>query len=248
MIRRYSLALTALLVMGAAQAQPLPEPPPGQPFCAYPAPGKVIFHGTTEALAACLDGAHEQTIAELRITSPGGDAATTLKLADRYAGRIGHLIVDQRCTGTCATYIVPTAARLTVLPQSFLIVHGAFDAERLIDKMKALQTAYERQHPGKAVALSPSEPEVWAIDKEQDDFSRRWLSCPEWLHPDSLTNSATLAKRLPQTPAEKIRAYIVSRSMATRCLKQTRLADYWSAAGAGDIPAPLQLQGIVQIP
>lgn len=247
MIRKYALALLALLVTGAAQAQPLPEPPPGQPFCAYPAPGKIIFHGTTDALTACLDGAHEQTIAELRITSPGGDAAATLKLADRYAGRIGHLIIDQRCTGACANYIVPTAARLTVLPQSFIIVHGAFDAERMIDKMKALKTAYERQHPGKDVTLSPSELEIWAIDKEQDDFSRRRLSCREWLHPDSLTGSA-LSKRLPQTAAEKIHGVIVSATMATRCLKQTKPVAYWSAASAADIPAPLQLQGIVQIP
>lgn len=240
------LMLLPRIFSAPATAQDMPRKV--QPFCTYPAPGKVIFRGDGSDLAACLDGAHERIISELRLSASGGDTAMVLKLAGRYAGRLDHLIVEDRCSGPCASYIVPVAARLTVEPNSFIIVQTAFDAEKLIAKMARLKADMERNHPGRTITLSPTEAEAWAIEKEQDDFDRRWLSCRAWLHPDTLTGTTLWTKRQPQTAAEKITATIVSKTMATRCLKQTKLAAFWSPTSEKDIPAALRTEGAVLVP
>lgn len=250
MIRTICAAFCLMLVSVASSAPATAQDMPRkvQPFCTYPAPGKVIFRGDGSDLATCLDGAHERIISELRLSVRGGDTAMVLKLAGRYAGRLEHLIVEDRCSGPCASYIVPVAARLTVEPNALLLLQPAFDAEKLIAKMKQLKTELERSRPGRTITLSPSESEAWAIEKEQDDFDRRWLSCRQWLHPDTLPATPEWTKRQPQIPAEKITATIVSKTMATRCLKQTKLAAFWSPTSEKDIPAPLRTEGAVLVP
>jgi hypothetical protein len=235
------LGAAALLLWTAASAEPQDAV-----FCAYPSPGKVVYRGRTDTgLAACLDGAHERVL-ELRITSPGGDAAGTLKLAQRYAGRIEHLIVDTRCAAACASYIVPIAKRLTVLPGAFVIVHGSYDAQRVIDAVRAAEAKFRQLHPGETPHIGPAAEDAWAIEKAQDDFERQSLSCKEWLHPSIAMRTAGWARRIPRT-ADTADILFVSRTMAQRCLK-TQIVDYWSPASEADIPDTLKDLGAVLVP
>lgn len=88
----------------------------------------LVYVGDTNyQLIACLNAGLGERGAVLRITSPGGDsdiaalAAVYIRLFDM------SIEVDGICFSSCANYVAPAAEQLTILPLSFLGLHGAPD-------------------------------------------------------------------------------------------------------------------------
>jgi len=86
----------------------------------------LVYVGDTNyQLIACLNAGLGEKGAVLRITSPGGDsdiaalAAVYIRLFDM------SVEVDGICFSSCANYVAPAAEQLTILPLSFLGLHGA---------------------------------------------------------------------------------------------------------------------------
>jgi hypothetical protein len=72
----------------------------------------VVYAGISEELGRCLDKLAVETVAQLRITSGGGDAWKSLWWARAWLGRVDPLVVDGLCASSCANYFIPMAKRV----------------------------------------------------------------------------------------------------------------------------------------
>ena len=200
--------------------------------CTYLSPGRLAYVGDTgEKFGACLDGAHTAAIRELQISSHGGDAWQTLQVVERYRGKLDLLVVTGRCNSSCANYVIPAVKRLIVRPHAYVIVHGSIDPDAVAHYLgfqrKALQKQFQNAKPedlDKAAAGAIAE-----ITKQravQDAFENRNLACAEWLHPDDYV-SAQIARGRVEKKASDVTAVIVTSAMAKRCLKRTRIVQFW---------------------
>lgn len=201
---------------------------PTPSICHYAPGGSVTYNGQTSAgLAACLDGAPGHNIHTLNITSDGGDAAQTLALARRYEGRIRHVVVQGWCASSCANYILPIADTVTVPDNAYVVIHGSYSAQVIIDEQKKQAAQLHREHPKNTYhfIFIPTADEARAIEADQKSFEKRRLSCPEWLHPNLLSPSQ-LNRGYPASH-DTISEFFVSSTMAQRCLKHTKILAYW---------------------
>lgn len=223
-----SLLFASVTVGSTGDASPVAasaDLPPSS-ICHYSSGGSVTYNGQTSAgLAACLDGAPGRIIHTLNITSDGGDAAQTLALARRYEGRIGHVVVQGWCASSCANYILPIADTITVPDNAYVVLHGSYSAQTIIDDQKKLAVQLHKEHPKNTYHFSPTADEARAIEADQKAFEKRRLSCPEWLHPNVLPPSQ-LNLGFPVSH-DTISVFFVSSTMAQRCLKHTRILAYW---------------------
>ena len=219
-----------------------------QKECAYPAPGQVVYSGHAGLdLGACLDGAHASEIRELKITSHGGDARQTLQVVTRYRGKIDLVIVARWCNSSCANYVIPAAKKLIVLPDSYVIVHGSIDPDAVAKDIETHRKALVEKYPQIPASEWDKTFEKTINDLKaqralQDDFEKRRLQCSAWLHPDEFVANEIAAGRLRGT-AEEIKGLVVTKKMAMRCLKRTRILSYWSAASQNDLPEELVKEG-----
>lgn len=220
--------LAALCANAAAHAAPFAMPPE-EPVCT--ARGQTVtFHGASEYLGACLDGAGLGTIAELRIGSRGGDAQQTLADMERYAGRIDLVIVDSFCASSCANYVLPAARRVRVPENAYVMLHGSIDVAQVRAYLDGQRPTLVAQGVPEgelddliARSLAPME----ASARQQAGFEAARLSCADWLRPQD--NLAAFA----HPEAEGI---LVTESMARRCFKQTEIESFWSPTNVAQAP------------
>lgn len=232
-------ALGVMLSAAPASAQAAFELPPEEAECVVSG-ANVHYRGASEGLGACLDSAGVATIAELRVASRGGDAQRTLADMQRYAGRIDLVIVDGFCGSSCANYVLPTARRLIVPENAYVMVHGSIDAEQVRAFLQAqrpnlLQQGVPEDEVDEVIANSVAA--VAESEHAQDAFAEERLSCLDWLRPH--LNEAAIA------PTRDVAGLIAAESMARRCLKHTHIESYWSAASDEALPALIQQRNMV---
>lgn len=217
--------------------------------CAHGSPGHVIYRGESgDGLGACLDGAKAEQIAELTITSHGGDAWKTLQVVARYEGRINLVRIDGWCNSSCANYVIPAARRLIVMPDSYVVVHGSIEPAAVERQLAAQRDELRRTYPQVPPAdldhaQQKAIDDVRAKRAVQDDFEKRWLSCREWLHPDDY-----ISEHVAPASREAISALVVSETMARRCLKHTEIQHFWSVRRQEDLPNAMKEKGAVLVP
>jgi hypothetical protein len=221
--------------------------------CTYGAPGYVTYSGPTGTeLGACLDGAQTSEIRELKISSHGGDALQTLQAIERYLGKIDLVIVTQWCNSSCANYVIPSARRLIVLPNSYVIVHGSLDPDAAMNDFKAQQSELASKYPKVPASawdktFKKTISDIRAELPVQADFERRRLSCPAWLHPDEYV-AGEIAKGRLRKSAEEVKGLVVTKRMAMRCLKHTHIVDYWSPTSQSELPENILKKGAILAP
>ncbi|MGA7711867.1 MAG: hypothetical protein WCA81_08200 [Rhizomicrobium sp.] len=231
----------------ASSPEPLPEK------CEYPAPGHVVYSGPSgKQFGACLDGAHRSEIRELKISSHGGDAWQTLQVVERYRGKIDLVIVTQWCNSSCANYVIPAATNLIVLPHSYVTVHGSIDPDAIADYNNAQRKILASKYPQVPASewdktFKKTIDGVKAELPVQNDFEKRLLSCPAWLHPDEYVASEIAKGRLHKS-AKEVKGLVVTKKMAMRCLKHTHILSYWSPASQSELPSELSKTGAVLAP
>jgi hypothetical protein len=192
--------------------------------CTHPTPGHVVYDGDSAELGTCLDGAGSERIRELRITSRGGDAWETLQIMQRFSGRIDLVIVDHMCASSCANYVLPAAKRILVRSGSIVILHGSIDLQVVADYADSHREELHRQHPEvPAEQLDESMgrmlDEFKAKAASQAEFERERLRCRDWLDP----RLHFASQKVPP----QMKWLVVTRTMAERCLKETRIDRFW---------------------
>lgn len=212
-----------------------------QSACEHPKPARVIYRGSTDGLADCLDDAGAGLIEELRITSSGGAAWDAMRLMQRYAGRIDLLVVETLCASSCANYVIPAANRLRVEPDSVVLLHGSpnlrdLDPQKpgVIEQLKASLSAVRPEASATDVekeaeaAWDRMRQETITMQPVQQSWARTTLRCDDWLDPHRHRGE-------PLPPGTQW--LLVTPEMARRCFKSTRITDFWPPAQ--DYPAEL---------
>lgn len=111
------------------------------PRCAE-AHGTLTYVGPTgQALVACLNTRPKAKT--LKITSLGGPVIEAVAAARIVAERAMAVEVAGFCGSSCGNYIVAAAARLDVLPDSVIMLHGAPLADPMAQRQQAID-ALER--------------------------------------------------------------------------------------------------------
>lgn len=202
--------------------------------CEQPQPRRVVFSGDSAVLGDCLEKLGVREIGELRITSPGGDAWASLQTARAWMGRVDLLVVDTLCGSSCANYFIPMAKRVSIVPASYVVLHGAINPA-LFEKSEAklrkdLLTQYRELNSKNPIPKTQKQIEAEfevmyadALDKlrEQADvqaeFERARLRCRDWLDPN-----LHLSTPIP----DRYGYLLVTPVMAYRCLQVTQVESW----------------------
>lgn len=236
MKRALCTLLASTLLCGEVSARP----PTGEQLsalskrqrCDAPAPRQVRFSGDSAKLADCLERLGQTEIAELRITSGGGDAWDTLEIAKKLRGHLDLVVVDGMCASSCANYLLPVAKRVRVEPHAYVLLHGSIEVGIFDRNAKNLIAGLEKQLEAQKPELSPESRKRLARQKfdegrrdiarqraVQREFAAAVLTCDDWLDPTA---------HLDGTPMPEGASWLlVTPQMAGRCFKGTQLDDYW---------------------
>lgn len=203
--------------------------------CEQPKPGHVVFAGDSANLGACLKKLRVRDIAELHVTSGGGDAYQTLLTARELLGHVDLVVVRGLCASSCANYLLPMARRVRVLPDSYVILHGSISPDLLRNREDNLRRDLMAQYRAlnQKESLNLTEQEMAAkIDagladfrvqirdqtKVQDEFARQTLRCHDWLDPN-----LHLKTPIP----DQYGWLLVTPVMGYRCLEIAKIDDWW---------------------
>lgn len=203
--------------------------------CERAKPGHVIYAGDSANLRACLVKLGDRQIAELRVTSGGGDAWKTLEAAREYSGRIDLVVVEGLCASSCANYLLPVAKRVRVNPRSYVLLHGALVLNIAPDQIENLRrdlTNQLREQNEKQPKKLTEQEITWKINGAladfrdalakqvpvQDEFARTHLRCHDWLEPN---------RHLSRPIPSQYGWLLVTPAMAHRCLENTQVDAWW---------------------
>ena len=204
--------------------------------CELQEPGRVVYAGRSEELAACLErlGKSKGPIAELRITSGGGDAWVTMQHARELRGRLDLLVVDAMCGSSCANYVLPAAKRVRVEPGSYVLLHGSLSVRDATGQYDAIRQSVGEQMRAKPGNATMSDEQVARIAQQaieqlqsdlaaripiQEEIARDTLACDDWLD--------IWAHFGGQRPPDGVYWLMVTPEMAARCLKYTKIDTFW---------------------
>lgn len=195
------------------------------------APGHVIYRGPSGDLGECLEDVGSTTIAELRISSTGGDVEKTLEAVTRDS--IDLLIVEGLCASSCANYVVPAASRLIVEPDSYVLLHGSANMALFESEISIFRQEMRRETP----ELTEEELDeqirrlldtIRTLIERQAAFESQQLACRDWLRPHENAAMIENAPRKGELLATPV--------MANRCLRFTRIERFWLPADLEDLP------------
>jgi hypothetical protein len=192
--------------------------------CEQPAPGHVVFAGDSAGLGACLGKVKGGEIAELRITSAGGDATETLALARYYRGHLDLLVVDGLCASSCANYLLPAAKRVRVMDHAYVLLHGALSLRDFDARKAEIAAAIRAETPTitddeLARTIASGRDGLIAALPAQQAFEHETLACADWLAPE---------KHVSGVPPDGSKFLVVTPEMAKRCLKTARVEAFWA--------------------
>jgi broad specificity phosphatase PhoE len=210
--------------------------------CEQPRPGHVVYTGDSDKLAECLKSLEVNDIAELRINSRGGEIPPTLQLGESLIGKIDLLIVDGLCASSCANYILPTARRLIVEPDSLVVLHGSIDVRQIAAYLEANRERFMAQAAGMTSEQMDEEfkrvlAEFEDQAKHQAAFAEQRLSCSDWLDPNLHFRAADLPNGF--------KYMIVTHAMAKRCLKETKVERFWAPPTDDESLARFREEGLL---
>lgn len=206
-------------------------------ICVAADSGGLVYAGESAQLGACLGrlGKQDGAIAELRITSGGGDAWGTLEVARALRGRLDLLIVDGICASACANYLLPAAKRLLVEPRAYVLLHGSMNQDDATGQHDEIRRQIREGARTQAWAQGMSEAEIEQMAQQSIDslhadleahipvqaaFARETLACDDWLDPRAHFSD----RRTPEGMAW----LLVTPEMAARCFTTTRIETFWA--------------------
>lgn len=168
--------LTLSLVLGAAAActgrAALAEPVEAerQTRCDASADGDLTLRGPTDAaMLACVQRYASPALRRVIVTSGGGDVNSALSIADLLAPLRAEIVVRRECHSSCANYLLPVARRITLEPDSWIILHGSIDGHALTQMLASGgdRALYERQM---AFAQRHDLPLGWLLFRTDEEF------------------------------------------------------------------------------
>lgn len=138
----------------------------------------------------------------LVVRSGGGDAATSLTMAEAIQPRSFTVVADTLCASACADYLLPAGKRRVVAQQTLLLYHGGVMLDALNDAADQLQDqAKAGQRVDLARAIEQDRVEInTQIDRQEALLVKEGIS-PSLFRWMDLINHMTPAEQATHCPA-----------------------------------------------
>jgi hypothetical protein len=156
-------------------------------------------------------------------------------------GKLDVLIVDGLCASSCANYLMPIAKTLIVEPNSLVLLHGSLNVDQVKryieengERLRREAVDAPREHMDREFERVIKEFEEQA--KVQDEFAAATIVCEDWLDP----NRHYPTNEIPAS----MRYLMVTKAMAERCLKTTRVEAFPEPPNDAALLAELEANGI----
>ena len=165
-----SLVLAAAGLLTGCAGLPKPVDLGLQARCEVSADGDLTLRGfTNEAMLACVRRRTPLSAHRVIVSSPGGDVASALSIAELLAPLRAEIVVRGDCHSSCANYFLPVARRITLEPNSWIILHGSIDGHMLtrILALGGTRALYDRQM---AFAEQNNVPLGWLLFRTDEEF------------------------------------------------------------------------------
>lgn len=197
----------------------------------------LTYVGPTDArLTACLT-AHPK-VTSLRITSLGGPVADAITAGRIVAAREMNVEVAGFCGSSCGNYIIAAAARLDVLQDSVIMLHGAPLADPAAQREQAAaaldQTGIFAEDDNGPV-LRNAVTQLQAQRALHDHFAADFAVGREWY---DLTAYYRAVEGQDDAPM-----LLVSPEFARACLRHPAIGAFWYPASDDDRARERQLLG-----
>lgn len=163
-----ALAAAAAFTGGTAVAKPAGAEPGSR--CDASASGDLTMVGPTDAaMLACVRQHASRGIRRVIVSSGGGDVNTALSIAELLAPLRAEIVVRKECHSSCANYLLPVARRITLEPDSWIILHGSIDGHALTQMLASGgdRSLYDRQM---GFAQQQDLPLGWLLFRTDEEF------------------------------------------------------------------------------
>ena len=145
-------------------------------ICRLESEGKrlVISGSTNQKMLACVKKHLTKNVEVLEVKSFGGRVDTAIQIAEVLAPHKLHIEINTSCSSSCANYFLPVARRITLLPNSQIILHGSIDSG-FVARMKnaglsGFETLVNRQ---KGFVKSHNVHPGWLLYRSPDDYKNK---------------------------------------------------------------------------
>lgn len=138
--------------------------------CDASAAGDLTLRGPTDAaMLACVQRHASPAIRRVIVNSGGGDVNSALSIAELLAPLRAEIVVRRECHSSCANYLLPVARRITLEPDSWILLHGSIDAHALTQMLASGgdRALYDRQM---AFAERFDIPLGWLLFRTDEEF------------------------------------------------------------------------------
>jgi hypothetical protein len=197
----------------------------------------LTYVGPTDArLTACLQ-AHPKA-ATLRITSLGGPVSDAIAAARIVAARAMNVEVAGFCGSSCGNYLIAAAARLDVLPDSVVMLHGAPLADPAAQREQAIAVLDQAGIPEdeeNGAVLRSAMAQLQAQRALHDTFAADFAVGHEWY---DLTAYYRAVQGEDDAPM-----LLVSPEFARACLGHPAIGTFWYPASDDERTRERQLLG-----
>jgi hypothetical protein len=129
-LRNYLVLIVALFGMGPALGQPAPAKPSTDENPVVRIEGDTLTYiGGTNAnglnsLSEAVRTLRRDQVTRMVVNSGGGDTKAAIFIGSIIADLKPHLVIETGCFSSCANFIAPAAASITIRPGAFLGWHG----------------------------------------------------------------------------------------------------------------------------
>lgn len=138
------MILCALLGAGPALAEAAPTKPSTDPNPVVRIDGDTLTYigGTNAngvtALSAAVRNLRRGQVTRMVVNSGGGDTKAGIYIGSIIADLKPHLVIETGCFSSCANFIAPAAASITIRPGAFLGWHGNDRGFEIVAKEKGV--------------------------------------------------------------------------------------------------------------
>lgn len=197
----------------------------------------LTYVGPTDAtLTRCLD-AHPRA-KTLRITSLGGPVSDAIAAARIVAARAMNVEVAGFCGSSCGNYVIAAAARLDVLPDSVVMLHGAPLADSKAQREQAIAAYEQAGVPDDQLTdavLGQAIAQLQAQRALHDGFAADFAVGPEWYDLTAYYHAVQGEDDAPML--------LVSPEFARACLGHPQIGTFWYPATDDERERERQLLG-----